>query len=101
MASKWPDLFSRNVAVRAKPESLRVIVVAGMLGKWDELGDTDGGGLGRVDRAVDGLSTRVWSCFDCKNALNTDDLGEMTDSGSPKLVEFWLTYFASVLGRGF
>jgi hypothetical protein len=60
MGSKCPDLFSRSVAVRANPESPREIVVAGIFGKCDELGDTEGGGLlAFVDRAVCGRSTRV------------------------------------------
>lgn len=59
LPSKWPDLFSLNVAVRANPESFREIGVVGRGGKLPEMGDTDGGGLALLDLLVEGLSTRV------------------------------------------
>jgi len=94
--SKCPDLFSRKVAVRANPESFRDMGVVGVLEKCGE-----GGGLPFVERAVDGRSTRVRSTLDCKKALKTNGLADIEASASPKVVEFWLTYFARVLGGAF
>jgi hypothetical protein len=76
------------VAVRANPESFRETGVVGSGGKLPETGDTDGGGLALLDLLVDGLSTRVWSFFDWRNALKTKGLFELFGSGSPKVVEF-------------
>jgi hypothetical protein len=101
MESKLPDRFSLKVFVRAKPESFLEIGVVGILGNFVVLGDTEGGGLALPDGLVDGRSTLVWSTFDCKKALKTDCRGKVEDSASPKLVEFRLTYFASVLSGAF
>jgi hypothetical protein len=56
--SKWPDRFSLKVDVKAKPESLRDIGVGGM-GKCEEAGDIEGGGLPFPDLLVEGRSTLV------------------------------------------
>jgi hypothetical protein len=101
MDSKFPDRFSLKVFVNARPESFRDIGVVGMLGNFVALGDTEGGGLALPDRLVEGRSTLVWSTFDCKKALKTDGRGRVDGSASPKLVEFRLTYFASVLSGAF
>ena len=102
LASKCPDLFSLNVAARANPESFRETGVVGKGGKFPDTGETDEGGLALVeDLLVEGLSTRLWSFFVCKNELKTKALLEATGSGSPKVVEFWPTYFASELGGAF
>jgi hypothetical protein len=62
-----------------------------------ETGETELGGLVLLDLLVDGLSTRLWSFFDCKKALKTKGLFADAGSGSPNVVEFWLTYLASEL----
>ena len=98
--SKWPDLFSLNVAVRAKPESFLETGVVGS-GKCPDIGETEFGGLVLLDRLVVGLSTRLWSFFDCKKALKTDALLEAAGSGSPKVAEFWPTNFPSELSGAF
>ena len=59
LVSKWPDLFSLSVAVRANPESLREIGVVGRAGKLPETGETELGGLVLFDLLVDGRSTRL------------------------------------------
>ena len=74
---------------------MREIGVVGRGGKCPETGDTDPGGLVLFDLLVEGLGTLVWSFFDCRNALKTEALFTAIGSGSPKVVEFWLTYFAS------
>ena len=89
LESKWPDRFSLNVAESENPESLREIgVVGGKRGNSPEIGDNDDGGLPLVDLLVDGRSTRVWSFFDCKKALNTKCFFAELGSVSPKVVEF-------------
>jgi hypothetical protein len=58
--SKCPDLFSRSVAERAKPESLRLDVgVVGIAGKLPDIGDTEEGGLVPLDLLVEGRSTLI------------------------------------------
>jgi hypothetical protein len=99
--SKWPDLFSFKVAVRLNVELSLEMGIGGRGGKLPDTGDTDGGGLALLDFDVEGRSTRVWSFFDCKNALKTVTLFVAFSSGSPKVVEFWFTYLASVLGGAF
>jgi hypothetical protein len=103
LPSKWPDLFSLSVAVRANPESFREGGVVGSGGKLPETGDIEDGGLALFDLLVEGLglSIRVWSFFDCRNALKTRGLFAVFVSGSPNVVEFSLTYFASELGGAF
>jgi hypothetical protein len=99
--SKWPDLFSLNVAVSANPESFLEIGVVGIGGKWTDNGEIEFGGLVLLERLVDGLSNRLWSFLDCRKALKTDALLEESGSGSPKVVEFWLTYLAKELMGAF
>jgi hypothetical protein len=98
--SKCPDRFSLKVDVKAKPESLRDIGVNG-IGKCEEAGDIEGGGLPFVDLLVDGRSTLVWSCLDCRKALKTDVRCGVFSSSSPKAVEFSLTYFERVAEGAF
>jgi hypothetical protein len=75
--------------------------IGGRGGKLPDTGDTDGGGLALLDLDVEGRSTRVWSFFDCKNALKTVALFAAVPSGSPNVVEFWLTYLARAFGGAF
>lgn len=86
--SKWPDLFSFNVAVRLNEELSLETGIGGRGGKLPDTGDSDGGGLALLDLAVEGRSTLVWSFFDCKNALNTVTFLDAFSSGSPNVVEF-------------
>lgn len=70
--SKWADRFSRRLAWRAYPESLRDIGVLGMGGKTVETGETFGEGGEWCDLtvvAVDGLSFPRLKALDCRKAL--------------------------------
>jgi hypothetical protein len=68
---KCPDLFSRNVVVRAKPESLREMGVVGMGGNLADAGDTEDCGLVFDDLLVPGRSDLPLSTEDTVKALNT------------------------------
>ena len=57
-SSKCPDRFSRRVAWRANPESLRDTGVVGIGGNVTDTGDTEVGGLFLPDLAVGGRSDR-------------------------------------------
>jgi hypothetical protein len=94
---KWPERFSRSVAVRAKPESLLEIGVVGMGGKFVETGDTDDCGLVLLDLLVVGRSDLLLSSRELVNALNTGVYTCVGGSGSPKLDEFCDTHFPRVL----
>ena len=91
--SKWPDLFSRNEACKAYPESLRDAGVRGGCGKTGETGDIGGESVFSVldVDAVLGRSPvpprdRVFLA--CKKAFSTNPrLGLPAAAGAPKEVD--------------
>ena len=99
LSLKWPDRFSRNVADRAKPESLLETGVTGIGGKFTETGETDDWGLVLFDLLVAGRSDVPG--LECVKALKTGVTMASGGSGSPKEDEFCTTHFPRVLAGGF
>jgi len=99
-SSKWPDLFSRRVVAMAKPESLLETGVEGIGGKFIDMGETDDGGLVRVDLLVPGRSDLLLSVLACEKALKTGGLIFPASSSSPKAAEFCAAHLPRVLSGG-
>lgn len=99
--SKCPERFSRSVACKAKPESLRETGVVGKGGKDTEVGESPGDSaeLPFAVELVGGRSLDRWeSILDWVKALKTGGRDAKFELLSPKEDEFKLVNLASEVG---
>lgn len=97
--SKCADLFSRNDAWIANPESLRETGVGGNVGKYPDVGDEvrgDGGVLVFIVELVVGRSDPLENATSCRAFKKPLKIGGggVTAGSWPNEVELRLTYFA-------